>query len=45
MRIAVLGAGGTVASAIVRDLADAPGVDGLTLLDLDGDRARATARP
>ncbi|MCW2957475.1 MAG: hypothetical protein JWP18_278 [Solirubrobacterales bacterium] len=30
-------------AAIVRDLADAPGVDGLTLLDLDGDRARDVA--
>ncbi len=43
MRIAVLGAGGTMGPAIVRDLSDAPGVDGLTLLDLDGDRARAVA--
>jgi hypothetical protein len=43
VRIAVLGAGGTMGPAIVRDLSDAPGVDGLTLLDLDGDRARAVA--
>lgn len=43
MRIAVLGAGGTIGPAIVRDLGNAPGVDGLTLLDLDGDRARTVA--
>lgn len=43
MRVAVLGAGGIMAPAIVRDLVGAPGIDGLTLLDLDGDRARATA--
>jgi saccharopine dehydrogenase-like NADP-dependent oxidoreductase len=43
MRVAVLGAGGTIAPAIVRDLSDTPGIDGLTLLDLDGDRARAVA--
>lgn len=43
MRIAVLGAGGIIAPAIVRDLAQDREVDGLTLLDLDGDAARATA--
>ncbi|WP_354700998.1 Lysine 6-dehydrogenase [Paraconexibacter sp. AEG42_29] len=43
MRVAVLGAAGIIAPAIVRDLADAPGIDGLTLLDLDGDAARAVA--
>jgi hypothetical protein len=43
MRIAVLGAGGIIAPAIVRDLAESPQVDGLTLLDLDGDAARAVA--
>ncbi len=43
MRIAVLGAGGTMGPAIVRDLSGARGVDGLTLLDLDGDKARAVA--
>lgn len=43
MRVAVLGAGGTIAPAIVRDLSAAPGIDGLTLLDLDGDGARAVA--
>jgi saccharopine dehydrogenase (NAD+, L-lysine-forming) len=44
VRVAVLGAGGTIAPAIVRDLAESPEVDSLTLLDLDGDRARAVAR-
>ncbi|MCW3040223.1 MAG: hypothetical protein JWM31_2128 [Solirubrobacterales bacterium] len=43
MRVAVLGAGGIIAPAIVRDLAGAPGIDGLTLLDLDGAAARRTA--
>jgi saccharopine dehydrogenase (NAD+, L-lysine-forming) len=39
----VLGAGGTIGPAIVRDLAASPEVDSLTLLDLDGERARAVA--
>lgn len=43
MRVAVLGAGGIIAPAIVRDLAGSPGIDALTLLDLDGAAARATA--
>ena len=43
MRIAVLGAGGTIAPAIVRDLAESDEVDALVLLDLDGDRAREVA--
>jgi saccharopine dehydrogenase-like NADP-dependent oxidoreductase len=43
VRIAVLGAGGTIAPAIVRDLAESAEVDGLVLMDLDGDRARAVA--
>ena len=43
MRVAVLGAGGTIAPALVRDLAESPEVDGLTLLDMDGARARAVA--
>jgi lysine 6-dehydrogenase len=43
MRVAVLGAGGTIAPAIVRDLAESDTVESLTLLDLDGDRARAVA--
>lgn len=44
MRVAVLGAGGIIAPAIVRDLAETPGIDGLTLLDLDGDAARTVAQ-
>ncbi len=43
MRIAVLGAGGTIAPALVRDLAESAEVDSLTLLDLDGARVRAVA--
>jgi lysine 6-dehydrogenase len=43
MRAAVLGAGGTIAPAIVRDLAESEEFDSLTLLDLDGARARAVA--
>ena len=43
MRIAVLGAGGTIAPAIVRDLAESDEAETLTLLDLDGARARAVA--
>jgi len=43
VRVAVLGAGGTIAPALVRDLAESAEVDSLTLLDLDGERARATA--
>jgi lysine 6-dehydrogenase len=42
MRVAVLGAG-TIAPAIVRDLADSREVADLLLLDLDEDRARAVA--
>lgn len=41
MRVAVLGAGGTIAPAIVRDLAESPEVEELLLLDLDLDRAEA----
>ena len=44
MRIAVLGAGGTIAPAIVRDLASSEEVSSLRLLDLDLDRAEAVAR-
>jgi lysine 6-dehydrogenase len=40
--VAVLGAG-TIAPAIVRDLAESDEVAGLKLLDLDGDRAAAVA--
>lgn len=43
MRVAILGAGGTIAPAIVRDLAESTEVDGLVLLDLDGNRARDVA--
>jgi saccharopine dehydrogenase (NAD+, L-lysine-forming) len=39
----VLGAGGTIAPALVRDLAESAEVDGLTLLDRDGARVRAVA--
>lgn len=43
MNVAVLGAGGIIAPAIVRDLAESDAVATLTLLDLDGDAARACA--
>jgi lysine 6-dehydrogenase len=43
MRVAVLGAGGTIAPAIVRDLAESDEVEGLLLLDLDEGRAREVA--
>jgi lysine 6-dehydrogenase len=43
VRVALLGAAGTIAPAIVRDLAESDEVDGLLLLDLDGDRAREAA--
>lgn len=43
LRVAVLGAGGIIGPAIVRDLADSEEVETLTLLDLDGQRARAVA--
>jgi saccharopine dehydrogenase (NAD+, L-lysine-forming) len=43
MRVAVLGAGGTIAPAIVRDLAESDEVDSLSLLDLDLERAAAVA--
>jgi saccharopine dehydrogenase (NAD+, L-lysine-forming) len=41
--VAVLGAGGIIAPAIVRDLAESPEVGELLLLDLDERRARAVA--
>jgi saccharopine dehydrogenase (NAD+, L-lysine-forming) len=41
--VAVLGAGGTIAPAIVRDLAESEEVERMTLLDLDADRASAVA--
>lgn len=43
LRVAVLGAGGIIAPAIVRDLAESEEVAELALLDLDEARARATA--
>jgi saccharopine dehydrogenase (NAD+, L-lysine-forming) len=43
MRVAILGAGGTIAPAIVRDLAESEEVGELQLLDLDGERARDVA--
>jgi saccharopine dehydrogenase-like NADP-dependent oxidoreductase len=43
LSVAVLGAGGTIAPAVVRDLAESEEVDRLSLMDLVLDRARATA--
>jgi lysine 6-dehydrogenase len=43
MRIAVLGAGGTIAPAIVRDLAESDEAEELLLLDIDEARAKAVA--
>ena len=43
MRVAILGAGGTIAPAIVRDLAESEEFESLVLLDLDRARARAVA--
>ena len=43
LRVGVLGAGGTIAPAIVRDLADSDEVSEMLLLDLDGERAQAAA--
>jgi saccharopine dehydrogenase (NAD+, L-lysine-forming) len=43
MDVAVLGAGGTIAPAIVRDLGESPEVARMVLLDLDGSRAEAVA--
>ena len=42
--VAVLGAAGTIAPAIVHDLAQSEEVAGMTLLDLDPDKAGAAAR-
>jgi lysine 6-dehydrogenase len=44
MKVAVLGAGGTIAPAIVRDLAESEEVAELSLLDLDRDRAEQVAQ-
>jgi lysine 6-dehydrogenase len=43
MKVAVLGAGGTIAPAIVRDLAGSEEVESLLLLDLDESRAEHVA--
>ena len=43
MRVAVLGAGGTIAPAIVRDLAESDEVTAMRLLDIDLRRAEAVA--
>ena len=43
MKVAVLGAGGTIAPAIVRDLALSDEVEGLVLVDLDESRAEQVA--
>jgi lysine 6-dehydrogenase len=44
LRAAVLGAGGTIAPAIVRDLAESEEISELLLLDIDGARASSVAR-
>jgi lysine 6-dehydrogenase len=44
LKVAVLGAGGTIAPAIVRDLAESDEVSGMLLLDLDEARASEVAR-
>jgi len=44
VRVAILGAGGTIAPAIVRDLAESEEAERLLLLDLDGERAEAVAK-
>ena len=43
MRVAVLGAGGTIAPAIVRDLAESEEVTAMRLLDIDLRKAEAVA--
>jgi saccharopine dehydrogenase-like NADP-dependent oxidoreductase len=43
LNVAVLGAGGTIARAIVRDLAESEEVADLLLLDIDGERAAQVA--
>jgi lysine 6-dehydrogenase len=43
LRVAVLGAGGTIAPAIVRDLAESEEISELLLLDLDEERAASVA--
>jgi saccharopine dehydrogenase-like NADP-dependent oxidoreductase len=41
LRVAVLGAGGTIGPAVTRDLAESDEVGRLTLLDIDAERAQA----
>jgi len=43
MNTSAVGAGGTIAPAIVRDLAESDEVEDLLLLDIDEGRARAVA--
>jgi saccharopine dehydrogenase-like NADP-dependent oxidoreductase len=43
LAVAILGAAGTIAPAIVRDLAESDEVESMLLLDLAGDRASAVA--
>lgn len=43
MQVAILGAGGTIAPAIVRDLAESEEVGAMSLLDIDRARAEAVA--
>jgi saccharopine dehydrogenase-like NADP-dependent oxidoreductase len=43
MRVGVLGAGGTIAPPIVKDLAESAAAESLLLLDLDEAKAQATA--
>jgi saccharopine dehydrogenase (NAD+, L-lysine-forming) len=43
LRVAILGAGGTIAPAIVRDLAESDEVAEMLLVDLDQEKASATA--
>ena len=44
LNVAVLGAGGTIAPAVVRDLAESQEASALILLDVDEERAAAVAR-
>jgi lysine 6-dehydrogenase len=43
LRTGILGAGGIIAPAIVRDLAESEEAESLLLLDIDGDRAQGVA--
>jgi lysine 6-dehydrogenase len=43
MKVAIIGAGGTIAPAIVRDLAESDEAEELLLLDIDEGRAQAVA--